>query len=431
MGEPARDQGQQQGQGQAIAKRGEPTALQKTIGTYRDAQAITARLQYAAQHFNLVTPTTVCPRVPEGCDVVLSAVMVDTRPVTEGGEVYSVGKTWGLSKSALERIAAAAGISWDAQQSGRTDDGSDPRYCSWKAVGVLRDIDGTEVQIVSEKEMDLREGSPQVEAIIERCVGTELRYPKDRSVEQCERAGREKAAKQIREMRLHIMAHAETKARLRAVRARGLKSSYSLEDLKKPFIVPRLMFTGASDDPAMRAEFAKLRAQAMLGGVRALYGAEAPVAQLPARAGKAPPPIGAVGADADDYDVLELPATTQAPIPTTGETVSTGAPAPKPPASNGNGGATIPGGKGKPAVLVTEAPDQDLTYWLNRISGELADGKTPDKYRARDEARVEAIKAELARRVQAEGGNADEADSDDDGPGPDPEGGLFPDDGPY
>lgn len=54
--------------------------------------------------------------------------------------------------------------------------------------------------------MDLRDGSPQIEALYARAQG-----------------GRKDPTNQIREMRLHIMAHAESKARLRAIRSIGVR----------------------------------------------------------------------------------------------------------------------------------------------------------------------------------------------------------------
>jgi len=273
-----------------------PRDLKDITGSLRDPTVITERLQMVAQSYHLVTPAPACPRLPEGCSVALSAVTV--APETETFDIG--GGKLALSKSALEKIAAAAGISWDPIASRRLDDGSDPYYCVWRAVGTWRDLDGTPTTVVKCKEMDLRDDSAQVEALWERFRVKHKKW-EDNGKKGYEPKNPEG---QIREMRLHIMAHAESKAQLRVIRSLGLRPSYSREEFSKPWIVAKLMWTGESDDPALRRLFAEKQADAMLGGVRSLYGDTAPAAAP--EAGFAPPPVGTTALPADveeiDYD---------------------------------------------------------------------------------------------------------------------------------
>lgn len=273
---------EQRQQSTAVARR-DPN--ERITGTFRDPDIVTARLQKAAKNYHLVSPAPACPKLPEGCSIMLSAVVVDPEK-----ECYPVGQgKFALSKSSLEKLSSAAGISWDAQQSGRTDDGSDPRYCSWKAVGTMRHLDGTETQLMACKEMDMREGSDQVAKI------------------EAEAAKNNRSAEpRIREMRAHIVAHAESKARLRAIRSMGIRSSYAKDEFQKPFVVAKLMWTGESDDPELRRAFALRQADAMLGGVKALYGSEpVPPKELPPVQKHPPPPVGSTQADDYDYDALQ------------------------------------------------------------------------------------------------------------------------------
>jgi hypothetical protein len=142
--------------------------------------------------------------------------------------------------------------------------------------------------------MDLRDGSPQIDALIAKA-----------------RAKNRDPAPQIREMRLHILAHAESKAKLRAIRSLGLRSSYAPAELQKPFVVAHLVFTGKTDDPELRRAFALKRADAMLGATAMLYGPPpaAPVAAPSMRlAAPTPPPaLSASPIDIDDDLELELP----------------------------------------------------------------------------------------------------------------------------
>jgi hypothetical protein len=258
-------------------------------GSFRDMKDITDRFQKAAQNFHFVSPATSCPKLPEGCSVALSAITID-----KDNDTYKTGDKLALGKSTLQKISLAAGIAWDPRQSGRTDNGSDPHYCSWRMVGEMRLFDGTTIPLIGSKEMDLRDGSAQVQALWERYEAAKRYKAKNSNAKE----PKEPTA-QIREMRLHIAAHAETKAQLRAIRSIGIRTSYKPAELDKPFVVARLMWTGETDNSALRDKFAMMQAEAMLGANRSLYG-EAPqtTPQLPRHA---PPQIGATSVDNDDF----------------------------------------------------------------------------------------------------------------------------------
>jgi hypothetical protein len=65
---------------------------------------------------------------------------------------------------------------------------------------------------------------------------------------------------------------AETKSRLRAVRSLEVRTSYSPEELRKPFVVARCMWTGQTDDDELRRTFAIMQAERFMGARAALYG---------------------------------------------------------------------------------------------------------------------------------------------------------------
>lgn len=435
---------------QALA-RTDVDRVRDLAGSYRDAKSAASRMMWAGAHpdlVHLVTPSTVIGALPEGFGVNLARVDVnvehETYSVAPGGDDDGGrrGGKRGLSKSALERIARAAGVSWDVDRTRRLDDGSDPRYCLFLAVGRVRQLDGTEVDLQGTKEMDLRDGSPQIEALQARA----------------KRKGKD-ATTQIRELRLHILAHAESKAKLRAIRSLGIRSAYTPEELKKPFFVASLMFTGETNDPELRREFAMLKAKAALGGIRALYGCDSNpfqrelMTRTEARAALPtavrPPPITNARA-LDEDDELELEpeptmATPAAPAPTGAPTSANADPSPtggadrgesSPPANTAQtppkttqvieppavvagevvapsarpvtadapraaSGFTIPGGRAKDTPLES-AEQKDLTYWLTRIDRDLADDTS--KFPNRDAELAEAIRAELARRDDEKGG---------------------------
>ena len=271
----------QKGGAQQAAQRQEPRteivqrpAVEIQQGSMSDLAMINEQLAKAAEHCHLVSPATSCGSLPDGCEVVFSCVHVDTRG--DAAEIYDVGNgRWGLAKKPLQTIASALEIGGDYYQSRRLDNGMNQHYVHFRAVGHVRNFDGSSRPIIGEREVDLRQNSAQI-------------------------AG--KSAKEIAGMRRHILSRAETMAQLRAIRSVGIKSSYTMEELRtKPFVVARLMLTGRTDDPEMKRFYDKKRAEVMFGGLAACYG-QVPPPQLPAPEGHEPPPL-----DEDDNEFAGYP----------------------------------------------------------------------------------------------------------------------------
>lgn len=283
------------------------------LGTHTAADAIRVALDTAAQACILATPfTTALP--PEGVAIALSGFAVDVAEDT-----YKVGVVDGVERRALSgatllRVAAAGGLTWDARLSGRLDDGSDPRYCRWRAVGHLRQPDGSVVTLHREKEVDLRPGSAEIEARREQAERTARKYAK-RGTSEAEILAEadEKYRAAVRQIQLHIQSHAESKAQLRVIRAAfALRSSYPVRELeRRPLVVTRAVFTGESSDPQVRRDNAAAIRESFLGGRAALYalGPSEPAPPPPALSqGSPPPPVGRgddLDLDSDEFAVLD------------------------------------------------------------------------------------------------------------------------------
>jgi hypothetical protein len=293
----------------------------------------------------------------------------------------------------LQKIGAALGVSWDPYASRRMDDGSDANYCHWQAVGAYRSFDGQMQIVQASKEMDLREGSPQVQGMWQRY--------NDAQKDPQKRARAKDPTAQIREMRLHIAAHAETKAQLRAIRSLGIRTSYTLKELERPFVAARVMFTGETSDPELKRMFAEKTADAFLGARASLYGtAPAPAAihsgQVSPRLAS-PPAVGAVPMQEDDWvdapeddepqQQQQGPSDQGAPSAQQSGSETRGAPA--------SSGFVIPGGSSK-GTPIEKASDKDLEYWANRIGKDLDDGNARDP--DRDQALCDAMFREIDRR---------------------------------
>lgn len=270
------------------------------VGAISDAVQATETLAKAAELGHLISPAPAAGVLPEGCSILVSAIMIDP-----GRETYPVGGNddddsrqtveRGLSKVALDKLASALAIDWDPVQSRRLDDGSHPHYCRAKAVGRVRNFDGTWRTIQDEKELDYRDGSPVIEGIRARA----------------RQKNKGDGSREIGMKRQHIQSLCITEARLRAIRTLGVRTAYTQTELQKPFIVAQLVFDGRSEDPEARAYFRERIADSFMGSSRALYGlpAPAPLLEKP----EPPPPLEAYGEPDDgppDYGFPDPPKAT-------------------------------------------------------------------------------------------------------------------------
>lgn len=275
------------GKGTSYLARRDPV-LAQILGTKHTPEAITNALQIAHEHWNLISPATVCGAVPVGCGVSLSLVQVDKRDCypTDGGK-------FGLGKDAMKAIETALGVTWDPERSHRTDDGSHGHVFGWKAVGYYKAFDGTLQTLIGIRTLDVREGSAQVEAIRDRCRINALRkaekvaqkagrqeLTEEEYEEALERAA-EGARRQIRDLRLFIDAHAQTKAELRALGGRLKRGGYTDDDLAKPFVVAHLQWTGHTDDPDLKRELARMQFESMHPAANLAFSKPAPAAPAP------------------------------------------------------------------------------------------------------------------------------------------------------
>lgn len=145
-----------------------------------------------------------------------------------------------INRVGLLKLAQAAGVSWDAAASGRTDDRKERFYWEYKAVGHYVGFDGGVQTLVGTFELDLRNGSPALKGF------------SDSQVEQARKNG----------MRL-----CESKAQAAAIRELGLKQKYTVAELAKPFVILRTSFVPDMKDPMQR----RMVAERGLAGAGALY----------------------------------------------------------------------------------------------------------------------------------------------------------------
>ncbi|WP_394849813.1 hypothetical protein LZC95_20440 [Pendulispora brunnea] len=342
-------------------------SLAQITGDFADAASINERLDAARRQFHLVSPVETSPSViPDGCSVVFSAVHVqleyDAFPHKEAENSY------GLKRTALQRIGNAAGIDWDPRFTRRTDDASQPHYCSFSAFGKVKLFDGKEIPLYGSKEVDLRDGSELTRLILDS---------------NTEGTGEE----QLRDARIHSHSDCETKAMLRAIRTLGLRSGYSETELRLPFIVARLRWTGVTNDPELRRIFALRQMELMLRGSHVLYGDGPP----PPFVSTSPLPVPPLSPSPG----LHHPARTR-------ETASVPAAPPSAPVPKGR---TAAPSKFEPIIKFgdaqgtpfSEAKTIDLTWYAQALRRQI-ENPAKTRYRARNEDDLRAANEELRQR---------------------------------
>lgn len=194
---------------------------------------------------HLLAPCT--DRFSEGTSFIIpSATQIRIDPNPERGEVFrvgakKVGDQWvdqlTLARPALERIAQAAGLTWDARLTRPLTLTRD--YIVYQAVGCVRLPDGTPMRIVGTREIDMEvieDESRQGQA--RKLLGRKDGEYNDLTPEQRTEVDRAVRA-EVLMFRKHRLARAETGAKLRAIRSLGLKSTYTAAELAQPYVVLR------------------------------------------------------------------------------------------------------------------------------------------------------------------------------------------------
>lgn len=250
-------------------------------GIYRDLPALNDAFDKLRERFNVCFPVMKPDIIPPMYAVALRPVSIDGRLKDDGkpasSDVYldTAKKKYGLTKIALDKIAAAAGLSWHPAYTGRVDDNSDPLFRTYRACGVVTNLDGTPRLITAHKTLDLRDGAPHG-----------------------------MTTDQLREARKHIDALCESKAMNRVIRKYAfIKGLYERDELKRPFIIAALVFTGETDDPELKREVVKAMVQRATGANANLFGPAANAGGLIEDLGQrsTPPPVG-LAHDSDDDD---------------------------------------------------------------------------------------------------------------------------------
>lgn len=258
---------------------------------------------YKPEKYNLLVPTVTAVQVNPLYRIRLVEVRADPNPT--GGDVFKVGsrtekgitiELFSPQKSLLERVANAAGLIFhptECRLVKRT-----PRYAYYYAVGARRTASGEWAVAPGSKEIDLDVVEDELRLQYEgKCDdagydapkkykgqwGTETKekksgetYEKNHYViapEDRQRYVEDMLRANMIQWRKNLVHRAETGAKLRVIRSlTGMKSTYTAEELKKPFVIATVDFSPDYRDQQVKNLAIRQGLQAMgtlYGGVPA------------------------------------------------------------------------------------------------------------------------------------------------------------------
>ena len=254
------------GSGGALARRDQQQLAKVPEQPLTDIKALNEQIHALQASCNVVMPIVRIDSIPAMHQVSLRQALIDpTVPMNgqypkagAGPEVYFDPKFCkdnerALGKRAVMKILRAAGIS--IADTRRIDDGSEPYYWHWTVTIQGRDFDGEFASFTKSREVDLRDGAPETLKAEWAC--------KQHGTDGCDcpRKQFRKTGRQIpldpsalAAKRVHGASNAETKALLRAARAMlNLPQKMTVDQLQKPFVIPKLVAHLDTSDPEVKA----------------------------------------------------------------------------------------------------------------------------------------------------------------------------------
>lgn len=194
---------------------------------------------------------------------VVVVVHIDADPNKK--EVYPQ-KGGGLSLSAIgwKKIGDALDVQLVESQCGRRDDGRDPERVEYRMVGRIKALDGTWHTIMGDKEIRMQNVIEELTDSKREIAQKYLNDPKDgpafkRAYPDPEVWVQEKVRQEALQIRKHLLARAQTGAFARMIKMKGIRETYTAQELQKPFVFPKLVAEFDQNNPEDRAF---LRAQA-------------------------------------------------------------------------------------------------------------------------------------------------------------------------
>lgn len=206
--------------------------------------------QYRQARANIPGIVTIT-RKPDYMTPVVRIVQINTD--LSAGEIYSVsGGKYAFAQLAMLKFMQAGRIEFDSasHRGTRVDDRRDPDSIEVKVVGKRFDMDGVVQCMPDEKKMNLQARAEAMRYSYELKVNKDNpRMPEDQKKLIVEKKLKEYVL-QLRKF-MHEIAVSGAQARV-ITKLLGLKKAYTLDELKKPFIIVSLIPEVDMTDPAIK-----------------------------------------------------------------------------------------------------------------------------------------------------------------------------------
>lgn len=355
--------------------------------------------------------------MPEGFDIAKTFVKIEV-----GADTFKVGtegfgedrvEQHALTKSGIERLAIAAGA---AAKVVRVDDHGHPYKCEYEATAIMRMLDGSPQIATASRSYDLTEDGSDYIEVFEKArskVYKDDEYSKGPKLSDEQLAAKAESAGRVAvaQARSTMQRNAETKAKLRALRSLlGIRSKYPKPELmRRTFVALRAHFSGRSENPRLREQFALMSAQSALGATQALFGPMTTRRALPA-ASVADPPVRELPHDEEyeppqdeQIDAVTGEATTPAPTKAIDVPAKASEPSPPPsrPASSLKHVISKGAGHHDEGKTFADAGDTALALYLDAMETKFkAEGTTwSASGREGAKAKIAAAGAEIEWRI--------------------------------
>jgi len=189
----------------------------------------------------------------------------DIYPHEKSGNAVS---SWRLTGLFLQKLSVCAGILWRTQDTHRTDPRNDKDYVSYQAVGSIVKPDGSAVTMKGEYDVDIEIIREEItESYSKKARDWEKKdWFKKMSAQQRTDYVESCIRRDVMQKRKHKLKLAETGAKCRAIRSLlGLKNTYTTEELKKPFVMVRIVARPDYNDPNVQKAMLAATVQAITG----------------------------------------------------------------------------------------------------------------------------------------------------------------------
>lgn len=227
--------------------------------------------EYKKQNANILGPSTKMDGLSEFHKIIVDSVALSINPAD--GDIYKHKDKFGdnpaqyiISGQGLQRLAVCAGVAWNPLETKAT--AISQKYVAYNAVACIRKADGIPVCFQAEYDVDIDvvEDELRDQFRDKRKKWEEASWFQKMSKETQDDYVESALRKELNFKKKHKTKIAATGAKNRVIRALlGVKKTYTILELKKPFVMPRVILQPDYSDPEVKRMMLAASVQATTG----------------------------------------------------------------------------------------------------------------------------------------------------------------------